>query len=121
MQITPSTPGDLAVVRTYLGEAQGFAGAVADKPEDSTVPASLLSGIEQAYRAADELAHTEPASNYQDLTVARQQVMTGAHLLEQAYTTWGSSSGVNNYPQVKQLAHEAFMSFEDAFEIIDND
>ena len=121
MQIAPPMTGSLAAARTYLSEAQGAAGDVSNAPDAHSVPATLRNGIEQAYRAADELSRTTPASEFQDLTVARQQIMTGAHLLEQAVTAYGSSSGVNDYPQVKQLAHEAFMSFEDAFEILDND
>lgn len=121
MQVTPPIAGSLDVVRTHLGNAQGFAGHVSDHPELRTVPADLQAGIAQAHRAADELSRTTPASPYQDLAAAREQVLAGAHLLEQAYTTWGSSSGVNNYPAVEKFAHAAFMEFENAFEIIEND
>jgi len=121
MQLVSPAPGSLASARTYLVNAQGFAGSVSDDPTVDTV-ANLSSGIQHAARAAAELFLAEPRSPFQDLVQARRHVLEGQQLLEQAKNVLFNWGGTNDpYPHVGQLAGDAFDAFESAFEIIDND
>ena len=120
MQLVSPAPGSLAAARTHLVNAQGFAANVANSPSTNTL-SNLQQGVQQASRAASELFLAEPRSPFQDLVAARQQVLEGKQLLEQAISAWGSAHGVDPTPHVKQLAGQAFDAFEGAFEIIDND
>ena len=116
----PLPVGSLEGARARLVEAQGFAADVANAPTTDTL-VKLEGGIAAAKAAARELFVAEPRSPYQDLVAARQQVLAGASLLEQAISAYGSAHGVDPTPQVKHLAGGAFDAFENAFEIIDND
>ena len=120
MQLVSPAPGSLAAARTYLVNAQGAAANVSNDPEVDTTK-HLYAGIAAAKRAASELMTAQPRSDFQDLVAARQHVVAGQQLLEQAIAAWGSAHGVDHTPRVKQLAGEAFNAFENAFEIIDND
>lgn len=117
LSISPM-PGSLADVRTQLGAAQDVAGQAAD---GNPVTADfLLGGVAAARRAASILMTTQPESDYQDLVLARQQVLEGADQLRQAATALSGAHGVDPASYVRERAHDAFNRFEDAFEIIDN-
>ena len=121
MQLVSPKPGSLASARTHLGNAQSFAANLSNDPKVDTHE-NLTGGIAAAKRAAAELLTATPRSEFQDLVLARKQVVEGQQLLEQAQKllfVWG---GLNSpLPHVQKLAGEAFDAFEGAFEIIDND
>ncbi|MCB0878076.1 MAG: hypothetical protein KDC46_03750 [Thermoleophilia bacterium] len=120
MQLVSPRPGSLAEARVLLANAQGYAANVSNAPYADTL-ANLQAGVRDAARAASVLMVAEPRSEFQDLVAARQHVVEGQQLLEQAISAYGSAYGPDHGPQVKLLAGQAFDAFENAFEIIDND
>ena len=120
MQLVSPAPGSIASARVHLGKAQGHAGAVIGWNGD--IRSHLEGGVAAAKRAASELFLAEPRSPFQDLVAARRQVIEGQQLLQQAFAAFTSPQmGPDPMPYVKQLAREAFDSFENVFEILDND
>ncbi|MCW2928711.1 MAG: hypothetical protein JWM86_2679 [Thermoleophilia bacterium] len=120
MQLVSPRPGSLGAASTYLGKAQGFAANVSNDPTHAPLQ-NLTDGVKFAKLAAAELFLAEPRSEFQDLVLARQLVIEGQGLLEQAIKVQTTQFGSHQPAQVKQLAHDAFNVFEDVFEIIQND
>ncbi|MCW2922369.1 MAG: hypothetical protein JWL76_2243 [Thermoleophilia bacterium] len=121
--IQPFPGGTLEGARAHLVNAQGFAANVANNPSVDALK-NLTEGVASAKKAAAELFMAPPRSDFQDLVAARQQVLAGAQLLQQAVSVLSNFGGdlpADPTPHVKGLAGQAFDAFEAAFEIIDND
>lgn len=121
--IQPMPGGTIEGARVHLGNAQSFAAKVSNDPTVDTLK-NLTEGVVSAKKAAAELFLAPPRSPFQDLVLARQQVLEGAQLLQQAVTVLTSFGGelpADPTPHVKDLASQAFDAFEGAFEILDND
>ena len=120
MQLVSPAPGTLASAREHLVDAQGAAANLANAPTTDTSN-QLRIGLNAAHRSAEELLTATPLSKFQDLAAARDQVLEGAQLLEQAISSRTSAHHGVDPLKIKLLAGEAFDAFESAFEIIDND
>ncbi len=121
--IQPLPGGTVDGARAHLVNAQGFAADVSNEPTVDTLK-NLTEGVRSAKAAAAELFLAEPRSPFQDLVAARQHVVQGAQLLQNAVsllTTQGGAPDVDPTPHVRDIAKLAFDAFENAFEIIDND
>lgn len=121
--IQPLPGGTVEGARAHLVNAQGFAANVANAPTVDTLK-NLTDGVASAKKAAAELFLAPPRSEFQDLVAARQHVVEGAQLLQQAASVLlnqGGAPNVDPTPHVKLLAGQAFDAFENAFEILDND
>jgi hypothetical protein len=121
-QPLPSSPSSLPDARAHLSAATAIAGKVnfdnALAPTEARV--QLAEGVRLAKLAAADLLLAEPESDYQDLVLARQQVLQGAALLEQAAWATGSAQGVDPMPHVRDLARQAFEIFDSTEEILYN-
>jgi hypothetical protein len=121
--IQPLPGGTVEGARAHLVNAQGFAANVSNDPTVDTLK-NLTEGVVSAKKAAAELFLAPPRSDFQDLVSARKQVLEGAQLLQQAVSVLlnqGGAPGVDPTPHIKDLASQAFNTFENVFEILDND
>lgn len=122
--IQPFAGGTVEGARAQLVTAQDFAARVSNDPTSPATLTNLTEGVRAAKFAASELFMAPPRSEFQDLVAARQQVIAGQQLLQQAVSVLlnqGGAPGVDPTPHVKSLAGQAFNAFEGAFEILDND
>jgi hypothetical protein len=122
--IQPFPGGTVDGARAHLVNAQDFAARVSNDPTSANTVSNLTEGVKAAKQAAAELFMAPPKSDFQDLVLARQQVLQGAQQLQQAVAVLlnqAGGPGVDPTPHVKDLAQQAFNSFEGAFEILDND
>lgn len=119
--VSPLPGGTVENARAQLVVAQGHAAALSNAPGTDTAR-HLADGIAAARLAASELFLAQPRSDYQDLVAARQHVIEGQQALAKAndrVLRWKSVDPP--LPLVKDLAFKAFLAFEGAFEILDND
>lgn len=116
-------PGNLDVAYDRVSSAQGaVADVLNERAITPTTQARLTDGVRLAAQAAAELFLAQPRSDYQDLVLARRQVIDGRQELEQALVTLRASApGIDVAATVLNHARRAFDAFEHALEILEND
>jgi len=123
MQLVSPMPGSVAAASTFLANAQRFtANVLTTKVATPDIPGDLANGMAQALRAASELFMAQPVSEFQDLVLARRQVIEGAQLLDRAAEAYAEELPMPlPFQNTQALAHRAYDKFEAAFEILQND
>ncbi|MCW2956942.1 MAG: hypothetical protein JWO69_1811 [Thermoleophilia bacterium] len=128
MKLSLVTPANISAgtawvpqVKDLLGRAQSAA-ALATNNNGNVTAWEVFQGVRHAERAVELLRIATPVSKFQDLAQARLLIEDGAHFLRRSADAVDvPTPGAGDKAVVVDFARRAFDSFEDAFEIVDND